>query len=230
MASDSSTTIPLDVPTSFHRSSHSFSGRDSGYSDVSSNASNASYCYSILSDSDVINPRKLSIDSAMLIDATINSHSSDGSMQRRILRNMSTSLENQISKNDCIGYFSENMMATHASNSAGFGDILRRYSSEHSENADNSPKPSDNRRSSSVKPPQSRSSSQSTQHVKKPLHRRSKIGLAVCIRFSDALEDEMQLFCSEHIVLLESMLYRLRAAAEIAYANPRKFYQVCSME
>lgn len=229
LPSDSLPTIPLDVPASFHRSSHSFSGRDSGYSDVSSNASNASYSCSILSDSDVINPRKLSIDSAVLINSTINSHSSDGSMQRRILRNVLTSLENQSSKNDCMGYFSEHMMVTHASDSTGIAKMLRRYSSKHNEMVATNAKVAENRGGNSkggLKPPQ-RDSSKPVMRANKVPQRCSKIGLAVCIRFTESLEDEMQLFCSEHIALLESMLHRLRAAVEIAYANPKRFYKVC---
>lgn len=56
--------------------------------------------------------------------------------------------------------------------------------------------------------------------------KRAKLGLAVCIQLSDNVELEMQTFCAEHIVLLESMLCRLRAAAETAYANQKRFYQV----
>lgn len=225
MANGSVTSNSLDVPGSFHRSSHSFSGRDSGYSDVWSTASNASYCHSILSDSDVINPRKLSIDSAVLIDATINSHSSDGSMQRRILRNVATSLENHLSRNDCIGFFSENFIVTHPTNSSDFADMFRRYSSEQSDIGDVNADAMDKRSKEKMKPPQSRRSCQSSRSSKVS-QRRSKIGLAICIRFTESVEDEMQLFCSEHIALLESMLCRLRAAAEAAYAKPKNFYQV----
>lgn len=55
---------------------------------------------------------------------------------------------------------------------------------------------------------------------------RTKLGLAICIQLSDNVETEMQMFCAEHIVLLESMLCRLRANAEAAYANQKRFYQL----
>lgn len=58
------------------------------------------------------------------------------------------------------------------------------------------------------------------------LGKRVKLGLALCIQLSDTAEAEMQQFCSEHMVLLESMLSRLRAAAEHAYANQKRFYQL----
>lgn len=177
----------------------------------------------MLSDSDVMNPRKLSIDSAVLIDATLNSHSSDGSMKRRVLRNVCTSLENHLSKNDCFGYFSENSMVTNQSN---LSDLLCRNSSEQYECSDINLDTMDKRSKDGLKPPQSRNSGQSTTRSTKRQQRRSKIGLAVCIRFTESVEDEMQMFCSEHIALLESMLCRLRAAAEAAYSNPKNFYQV----
>lgn len=177
----------------------------------------------MLSDSDVINPRKLSIDSDVLNHATLNSHSSNGSMQRRILRNVSTSLENHLSKNDCFGYFSENLMITNPSN---LSDLLCRNSSEPYECSDSNLDTMDKRSKDGLKPPQSRNSGQATTRTTKRPQRRSKIGLAVCIRFTETLEDEMQLFCSEHIALLESMLCRLRAAAEAAYSSPKHFYQV----
>lgn len=43
---------------------------------------------------------------------------------------------------------------------------------------------------------------------------------------SESFEEEMELFCSEHIALLESMLSRLRASTELAYINHKNFLQV----
>lgn len=43
---------------------------------------------------------------------------------------------------------------------------------------------------------------------------------------SESFEEEMELFCSEHIALLESMLSRLRASTERAYINHKYFLQV----
>jgi hypothetical protein len=40
------------------------------------------------------------------------------------------------------------------------------------------------------------------------------------------MEQEMLCFCSEHMALLESMLYRLRAASENAYINRQNFLPV----
>lgn len=62
------------------------------------------------------------------------------------------------------------------------------------------------------------------------LRRRPKLGLAVCITMSESFEEEMELFCSEHIALLESMLSRLRASTERAYINHKYFLQVSRAE
>lgn len=61
------------------------------------------------------------------------------------------------------------------------------------------------------------------------LHHRSKrprLAVAICIDMSECMENEMFIFCSEHMALLEQMVYRLRAAAENAYINRTHFLQV----
>lgn len=235
-------TFPLDVPVSPTPTvdenesiapSYAYSGCDSGYygTDLWTTMSNSSYyprsarssIASVFStDPSGISSRKLSVDSAILIDAAINGRSSDGCLQRRILRNMSTSFENNFSGHDFIGYFVDHRGHRNSS-SASIG--LPRRLSDQSESRSN-PEMVRKRRGTSkdsLRPPQFSS------YTPKPKSssRRSRIGLAVSITFSDSVEDEMESFCSEHIVLLESMLYRLRAAAENAYVNQKKFHQVC---
>ncbi|XP_031635388.1 folliculin-interacting protein 2 isoform X2 [Contarinia nasturtii] len=220
---ESNTSIPLNVPSSFDRSS--FSGCDSGFSgnDLSSSRSDHGSVVSIFSTDPNMTSRKLSIDSAILVDAAINGRSSDGCLQRRIQRNMSTSFENNFSRNDFIGYIDENR--DDRSICSVPGSMVRR----HSDQCESKSNPEMIRRrknsgKESLKPPHIHFSSCSLQA--RNAQRRSKIGLAVCIRFSESAENEMQLFCSEHIVLLESMLCRLRAAAESAYINQKKFHQL----
>lgn len=229
-----SSTTPLDVPSSLDRSSYAFSGCDSGYSgtDVWTAMSSPSCEFqsdrnSVLSmfstDPSIVSSRKLSVDSAILVDAAMNGRSSDGCLQRRILRNMSTSFENNLSRNDFIGYFGESQENR---SSASIPSSMVRRHSEHIESRSN-PEMVRRRKNGgkeSLKPPSIHFSSYTPRA--KASQRRSKIGLAVCIRFSESAEEEMQLFCSEHIALLESMLCRLRAAAETAYLNQKRFHQV----
>lgn len=229
-------TIPLDVPLTLEQNSYAFSGCDSGYSgiDLWATMSNSSYYHpqsdgsSVASmfstDPSILNSsRKLSVDSAILVDAAMSGRSSDGCLQRRILRNLSTSFENNLSRSDFIGYFDENQMINNQSSIP----MIRRHSEHCGESVSNPElvRKRKNTGKDNLKPPQLHFSSY-TPRTKVASQRRSKIGLAVCIRFSESVEDEMQLFCSEHIALLESMLCRLRAAAEMAYGNQKKFHQV----
>lgn len=227
-------TVPLDVPSSLDRGSYEFSGCDSGYSgaDMWTNMSGSPYgirsdqssVVSLFStDPSIVSSRKLSIDSAIVVDAAMNGRSSDGCLQRRILRNLSTSFENNLSGNDFIGYFDESR-GDRKINSVP--SSMPRRNSEQYESRSN-PEMIRRRKNSGkecLKPPHIHFSS--CMPRSKTAQRRSKIGLAVCISFSESVEEEMQLFCSEHIALLESMLCRLRAAAETAYMNQKKFHQV----
>lgn len=229
-------TIPLDVPSSLDRSSYAFSGSgcDSGFSGtdmwatMSSTSggfrSDRSSVVSMFStDPSIVSSRKLSVDSAIIVDAAMNGRSSDGCLQRRILRNMSTSFENSLSGNDFIGYFGESQ---ENNSSACIQSSKVRRHSDQCESRSNTEmvRRRKNGDKANLKPPQIQFSSYTPRS--KASQRRSKIGLAVCIRFSESAEEEMQLFCSEHIALLESMLCRLRAAAETAYLNQKRFHQV----
>lgn len=244
-------THPLDVPLSPTLSmattidengcAYSQSGFDSGFcstdawsSSVASQTSSygqrspRSSIASVFSNepSGNLSARKLSIDSAIVVDAAINGRTSDACMQRRILRNMSTSFENHFANNDFIGFFADHRN----SSTTPTATATRRFSDLSGESRSN-PEMVRKRKNSSkdslrLAPPQF---SSYTTKAKSSTSRRSKIGLAVCITFSDSTEDEMQLFCSEHIALLESMLCRLRTAAESAYVNQKKFHQVSAM-
>lgn len=231
-------TIPLDVPSTLDQNSFELSGCDSGFSgaDIWAKMSNSSYhpshkngnsTASIFStDPSMVSSRKLSIDSAILVDAVMNGHCSDGCLQRRILRNLSTSFENNWSQNDVIGYFDENQILTDRLNLSIPNSMVRRHSEHHGESKSNPEMASTRiiKAKDGLKPPEVNYSSHKLRT--KTSQRRSKIGLAVCIRFSELVEDEMQSFCSEHISLLESMLCRLRAEAELAFGNQKRFHQV----
>lgn len=234
---DKTSTNPLDVPPPSSQSSdagdRSFAYSDSGYSGTDPwNVSCSSYCPysstrsslgSVYSEHEA--SRKFSTDSSIL---DVGPGNGGGNLQRRILRNISTSFENRKSVSDSIGFIGDSGNSQQ-STTGSEGYIARvRRSSEQVESRSNPEMfrkrgasgdtvngvgPSGNRLSNYG--PGNRSSG-----------KRAKLGLAVCITLSDAVENEMQLFCAEHIVLLESMLCRLRATAENAYINNKKFYQI----
>lgn len=230
-------TTPLDVSESISIAesldetarSFAYSGCDSGFSGTDQwtitscssyypQSSRGSIASVFSVDPTTTSSRKLSIDSAILVDEAISGRNSDSSIQRRILRNISTSFENNLSVNDCIGYISDKMHQN--------GRTRLELDRRHSEQIESHSNPEIIRKrkgssKDSLRPPQLANGTQKSRSL-----RRSKIGLAVCITFSESAEDEMQVFCSEHIALLESMLCRLRASAETAYLNQKKFHQV----
>ncbi|XP_017059973.1 uncharacterized protein LOC108100525 isoform X1 [Drosophila ficusphila] len=242
-----SLTPPLDVPAapadqhslSIHsvdssgpRYSSTYStATDSGYSASGSGSAAGgdqwSYQYSstrsslgsVLSDqSDAM--RKLSMDSACYTGSSpyLDGFASDGCLQRRISRNLRTSFENEHSKNDFIGFLSDNYaLGGQAGASGGAGGA------------------GGGSEGGGMAPPQYRRASYSANETRSNpemgrrqanLRRRAKLGLAVCISMSESFEEEMELFCSEHIALLESMLSRLRASTEHAYINHKNFLQI----
>ncbi|GAB0096193.1 folliculin-interacting protein 2 [Sergentomyia squamirostris] len=224
---------PLDVPpppaSDDNRLYGTYSACDSGYSGTDPwNTSVSSYCPmsstrssfgSVYSDQEGTSLRKLSIDSSIL-DGGYSSgmaKASDGSLQRRILRNISTSFENRQSMSDFIGYIGDNYPAGMGSDNCVMGRLRR-----NSEIVENRNKPEMVRRKTTSGdgiaahiPP----------HLQRHSSRKARLGLAVCITLTDSVENDMRTFCSEHIVLFESMLCRLRAAAETAYNNRQNFFQ-----
>lgn len=220
---------PLDVPphqsiASIDRST-AYSNGDSGYSSnglwniandpVSSTRSSFASMYS---DQESI--RKLSIDSTTGEERIYqNRKLGDNNVHRRILKNLSTSFENQSSMSDFIGFINDNYYLGPDSY------VSRRRNSEAGENRNNS----EILRKTNVSNNDTHvyyNSCPGTQVSSKLGARRAKLGLAVCITFNESIENEMQTFCSEHIALLESMLCRLRTIAENAYINRQNFHQI----
>uniref|UniRef100_A0A1A9Z8V7 UDENN FNIP1/2-type domain-containing protein n=1 Tax=Glossina pallidipes TaxID=7398 RepID=A0A1A9Z8V7_GLOPL len=200
---------------------------DSGYSassrgQIPSDLWSSSYQYSIRSSigsvmSDQFDIyRKLSMDISYFPDGSDASNlsrlASDGSLQRRISRNLITSFENENSVNDFIGFLSDNyVFANHGGSEGGNLRINSRCNScGASESRSN---PEMGRKEDFI-------------GIVKPVSRRARIGLAVCIDLSESFEDEMELFCSEHVALLESMLSRIRVHTEKAYIHHKDFLQI----
>ncbi|XP_039963072.1 folliculin-interacting protein 1 isoform X1 [Bactrocera tryoni] len=238
-------TSPLDVPDQQSLSTASDGGRadsvprlsstystvtDSGYdgmsrSQMSSDQWSASYQYSTrsslgsMSSEQIDTLQKYNFESIYFAYTPLfDDNTSDGSLQRRISRNLRTSFENEHAINDLIGFISDNYSSTGNSNCGGSegGNMgvpnYRRASYSANESRSN---PEIGRRRDTL-----------SSVGGKPSHRRAKLGLAVCITMSESFEEEMELFCSEHIALLESMLGRLRACTERAYINHKEFYQI----
>uniref|UniRef100_A0A0A1WX57 Folliculin-interacting protein 2 n=1 Tax=Zeugodacus cucurbitae TaxID=28588 RepID=A0A0A1WX57_ZEUCU len=238
-------TSPLDVPDQQSLSTSSDGGRadsaprfsstystvtDSGYdgmsrSQTSSDQWSASFQYSTrsslgsMSSEQIDTLQKYNFESIYFSYTPLfDDNTSDGSIQRRISRNLRTSFENEHAINDLIGFISDNYTPTGSANCGGSegGNMgvpnYRRASYSANESRSN---PEIGRRRDTL-----------SSVGGKPSHRRAKLGLAVCITMSESFEEEMELFCSEHIALLESMLGRLRASTERAYINHKEFYQI----
>lgn len=244
-------THPLDVPSHSHYipsepsengADRSLAYSDSGYSGTDPWTSCSSYCPynsstrssfgSVYSDrGEAI--RKFSTDSSILGDATPTVQS-DGSLQRRILRNVTTSFENRLSQTECVGYVSDHhhqqqqqtqmYLAPGTINGGSEGCVgrARRTSCVQAAETHSNPEMFRKRGVNSAASSMVYAAASGNQRSGK----RAKLGLAICITLSDTAEEEMQTFCSEHIILLESMLSRLRASAESAYTNQKKFYQL----
>lgn len=211
-------THPLDVPAmsldhdDFKFISQSMGDGSSGY--ISSEpwqrySSARSSLASIYSDVES-SSRKMSIDST-------SEFCEFGRFNRRILKNLSTSFENVSTLADSISSIGDNnyYTVTGASNLGGLSDGCVAKLRRNSEIVDR-------RKTTSG---DALSSNSSTLHHRS---RRPRLAIAVSITMSECMEQEMLCFCSEHMALLESMLYRLRSASENAYSRPN-FIPVCSL-
>ncbi|XP_055911447.1 folliculin-interacting protein 2 [Eupeodes corollae] len=223
-------TNPLDVPDAnvnltAKRYSATYSTGDSGYSggttsndqwtittgSLSYQYSNRSSLGSVISDPESM--RKFSLDSSYLASATQSSNmSSDGSLQRRISRNLLTSFENQNSLSDFIGFLSDNNFHSTPQTGGGSEGCVAPQNRRCSVANESRSNPEIGRRREMA--------------YAHKMNRRPRLGLAVCITMSESFEDEMEMFCSEHIALLESMLSRLRISSEKAYINHKEFLKI----
>lgn len=216
----SSRTNPLDVPTAMSLDNDDFKFISQSMGDGSSGynssepwqhrySSGRSSLASIYSDIDNAS-RKMSIDS------TSDFASCEfGRFNRRIIKNLSTSFENVSTITDNLSNIIENnyYTVTGASNLTGLSDGCVSKLRRNSEIVDR-------RKTTSG---DALSSNSSTLHHRS---RRPRLAIAVCITMSECMEQEMLCFCSEHMALLESMLYRLRASSENAYINRQNFLPV----
>lgn len=222
-------TNPLDCPTALSLDNDDFKfisqsiGDSSGYNstDLWHNApqrypfsSARSSLASIYSDIET-QSRKMSISSSVSEYPSCEF----GHFNRRIMKNLSTSFENVSTITENMSNIIENNYhtITGATNLIGLSDGCVTKLRRNSEVVE-----AHRRKTASG---DALSSNSSTLHH----HNRSKrprLAVAVCINMSECMEQEMIMFCSEHMALLEQMIFRLRAAAENAYINRQNFLQV----
>jgi Folliculin-interacting protein N-terminus/Folliculin-interacting protein middle domain len=222
-------TNPLDVPTTalsldnddFKFFSQSM-GDSSGYN--SSDIWTQRYPYSSARSSlasiysDIENhSRKMSISSSISEYPSCEF----GHLNRRIMKNLSTSFEN-------VSTITENMSNIIENNYYTVTGALHMCSQQNGL-SDGCVNAKLRRNSEVVEPKRKTTSGDALSSNSSTLHHRTKrprLAVAVCINMSACVENEMLIFCSEHMALLEQMIYRLRAAAENAYINRTHFLQV----
>ncbi|XP_065085750.1 folliculin-interacting protein 2 [Ochlerotatus camptorhynchus] len=206
------------------------SGMDSGYggtdpwafSTSSSRhplSSHRSSLASICSDFECI--RRLSTDTNIDIPqaASLSDCSQYGSFNRRVSKNVSTSFENRLSLADHVGHVDElsqtGSTSTTSQVTASDGCVGGR-----------------NRRNSETMELNKRKAfsgevlSTSTNYQGKAPNKKARLGIAFCIELDDGVLQEMEAFCSEHMSIFESMLCRLRVAAENACHRWPLFLQI----
>lgn len=136
-----------------------------------------------------------------------------GRLNRRILKNLSTSFENVSTVTENLSNIIEsnyNTVTCAPSHLGGLSDGCVAKLRRNSEIVDRRQTTSGDALSSTI-------------HTRS---KRPRLAIAFCITMSECMEQEMLCFCSEHMALLESMLFRLRASAENAYINRQNFIPV----
>ncbi|XP_055608027.1 uncharacterized protein LOC129755517 isoform X2 [Uranotaenia lowii] len=211
------------------------SGMDSGYggtdpwafSPQSSRhpmSSHRSSLASISSDFDCF--RRLSTDTSVDLPQASNCASLDncsqyGSFHRRVSKNLSTSFENHLTLADHVGHVDE---VSHSRTNA--------TSASSQVTASDSCVGSKNRRNSETMDLTRRKAfsgellSTATNYHGRPPNKKARLGIALYMQMNDNLLAEMEAFCSEHMSIFESMLCRLRVAAENACYRWPQFLQI----
>ncbi|XP_052862628.1 uncharacterized protein LOC128269259 [Anopheles cruzii] len=219
----------------------SHSGVDSGYggTDPWVHSSGASYRHptssshrsslsSIYSDFDCI--RRMSADNfSMDIPPPPNCVSlgdcqSYGSFHRRVAKNLSTSFENRHTIADHVGHLDElgPMLAMAASAAAGQTNVTASDGCVVTRNRRNSETIELARR----KAISGDFLSTATNYQGKAPSKKQRLGVAVCIKLNDAMLQDTDTFCSEHMTVFETILCRVRVAVEKAYIRWKLFLQI----
>ncbi|XP_053674840.1 uncharacterized protein LOC128725143 [Anopheles nili] len=198
----------------------------SGSSRHPASSSHRSSLSSIYSDFDCI--RRLSADNFSMdippspICISLEDCHSYGSFHRRVSKNMLTSFENPHSIADHVGHLDE------------LGPMMSASVGQHPTNvaASDGCVTSRNRRNSETMELNRRKAfsgellSTATNYQGKAPSKRQRLGLAVCIKLNDAMLQDTDTFCSEHMTVFESILCRVRVAVEKAFIKWRFFLQI----
>lgn len=165
--------------------------------------------------------RRLSTDTSIDIPQVVNCASLDdcsqyGSFHRRVSKNLTTSFENRLTLADHIGHLDE------LSNTGGTASSQVTASDGCVRNRRNSETVEMNRR----KAFSGELLSTATNYQGRPPSKKARLGIALCIQLNDSMVQEMEAFCSEHMSIFESMLCRLRVAAENACHRWQQFLQI----
>lgn len=210
------------------------SGLDSGYGGAdawgfSSNnschplSSHRSSLASICSDFEYF--RRLSMDNSIDIPqaancASVNDCSQYGSFHKRVSKNISTSFENRLTLADHVGHVDELNPA--GSVNANSGQVAASDGCVGGRNRRNSETMELTRR----KAISGEILSTATNYHGRALNKKARLGVGLCIQLNDSVIQEIDAFCSEHMSIFESILCRLRVAAEKACYCWPQFLQI----
>lgn len=208
------------------------SGMDSGYGGTDPWAysssgsrhplsSHRSSLASICSDYECF--RRLSTDTSIDIPQVVNCASLDdcsqyGSFHRRVSKNLTTSFENRLTLADHIGHV-DDLSSTGGTASS---QVTASDGCVGNRNRRNSETVEMNRR----KAFSGELLSTATNYQGRPPSKKARLGIALCIQLNESTAHEMEAFCSEHMSIFETMLCRLRVAAENACHRWQQFLQV----
>ncbi|XP_038119080.1 folliculin-interacting protein 1 isoform X1 [Culex quinquefasciatus] len=208
------------------------SGMDSGYGGTDPWAysssgsrhplsSHRSSLASICSDYECF--RRLSTDTSIDIPQVVNCASLDdcsqyGSFHRRVSKNLTTSFENRLTLADHIGHV-DDLSSTGGTASS---QVTASDGCVGNRNRRNSETVEMNRR----KAFSGELLSTATNYQGRPPSKKARLGIALCIQLNESTAHEMEAFCSEHMSIFETMLCRLRVAAENACHRWQQFLQI----
>ncbi|XP_053690391.1 folliculin-interacting protein 2 [Sabethes cyaneus] len=153
-------------------------------------------------------------------DVSANDCSQYGSFHRRVSKNISTSFENGGTLADHVGYVDEFSPAGSVS-----GNTCQVAASDGCVGGRN-------RRNSETMELTRRKafsgevlSTATNYHGRLP-NKKARLGVGLCIQLNDGVIQEIDAFCSEHMSIFESILCRLRVAAEKACYHWPQFLQI----
>uniref|UniRef100_A0A1Q3EZQ1 UDENN FNIP1/2-type domain-containing protein n=1 Tax=Culex tarsalis TaxID=7177 RepID=A0A1Q3EZQ1_CULTA len=169
--------------------------------------------------------RRLSTDTSIDVPQVVNCASLDdcsqyGSFHRRVSKNLTTSFENRLTLADHIGHIDD---LSSSGATAASSQVTSSDGCVGNRNRRNSETVEMNRRKAFSG---ELLSATSTNYQGRPPSKKARLGIALCIQLNESMAQEMEAFCSEHMSIFETMLCRLRVAAENACHRWQQFLQI----